>query len=323
MSGSRLATAAAIIAALAIGVMVGLAAPRDEAAKPTTSGMTSATPSEPGADAEKWLAELAPAATHGRLDGMRIAVIATATATDADRAAVEQVLTDAGATIPAVATLGEEWWDSQWGTFRGELADNLTGVVQGATEASPQMLLSHAIAQALMPGALPAGADVNAESSPQEPISLDGSPEMRTTEVIRTSLERAEILAIETAEPLTDNATGAPVTPAPIDAIVLVTGEGPEGGGIVAARAAALWELYVSSTVIVVAHGESANSPHATATEIIDARDEAATGERPSVVLATQPVLLAPQIVFGLIEQRDGGNGVYGTLDDRPIVPSS
>lgn len=323
MSGSKLATTAAIIAALAIGVVVGLAAPRDVDAKPAASGTTSATPMQPGADAEQWLADLAPASTQGRLDGMRVALVATATATDDDRSAVEYVLTDAGATVAVIATLGEEWWDAQWGTFRGELADNLTGVVQGAADASPQMLLSHAIAQALMPGALPAGTTASPEGSPDDPIVLDGSPELQPTDVIRTSLERAEILVIDSAESLTEDASGAPTTPAPIDAIVLVTGEGPEGGGIVAARAVAIWELYVPITVIVVAHGDTANAPHPTAAEIIDTIDEASAQERPSVVLATQPVLLGPQVVFGLIEQRDGGHGVYGTIDNRPTVPSS
>ncbi len=323
MSGTKLATAAAIIGALAIGMVIGLAAPRDEQVKSPVSGSASVTPSQPGADAEQWLAELAPVSTQGRLDDMRVALVATAGATEEDREAVERALTDAGASVPVIATLGEEWWDAQWGTFRGELADNLTGVVQGADDASPQMLLSHAIAQALMPGALPAGAETQPEASPEDPIVLDGEPETRPTEVIRTSLERADILTIDMAEPLVEDETGAPVTPPALDAIVLVTGEGPEGGGIVAARAVAMWELYVPTTVIVVGHSATAAEPHATATEITDTVRETTTAERPSVVLVTHPVLLAPQLVFGIVEQRDGGNGVYGTIGDHPIVPTS
>lgn len=323
MSGSRLATTAAIIGALAIGLVIGLAAPRDEDVTSPTGGATSASPAQSGADAERWLAELAGASTRGRLDGMRVALITTDTATEDDRAAVEQALTDAGATVPVVASLGEQWWDAQWATFRGEIADNLTGVVEGAPDASPQILLSHAIAQALLPGALPGGVAPTPEPSPEDPIDLDGSAEMRPTEVIRTSLERAEILSIDTAEPLTEDENGVPVMPAAIDAIVLVTAEGPEGAGVVAARAVAVWEQYVPSTVMVVAQAATVSEPQTTAAEAIETLAEAATRERPSVVLATQSVLLAPQVVFSLIEQRDGGNGVYGTVGEHPIVPTS
>ena len=323
MSGAKVATAAAIIGALAVGMGIGLAAPRDDDAPSAVGGSASVIPTQGGADADQWLAELAPVSIQGRLADMRVGLVATVSATDEDREAVEKALTDAGATVPVVATLGEEWWDAQWGTFRGELADNLTGVVQGAADASPQMLLSHAIAQALMPGALPAGAETRPSASPDDPIILDGEPETRPTEVIRTSLERADILTIDVAEPLSEDETGAPTTPPALDAIVLVTGEGPEGAGIVAARAVAMWELYVPSTVIVVGHSATASEPHATAVEIIDGVNETTTAERPSVVLATQPVLVAPQVVFGIVEQRDGGTGVYGTIGDHPIVPSS
>ena len=323
MTGTRIATVAAVIAALGIGVLLGLAAPHEGTPQSPVSRSASATPVDGDNDAERWLAELAPASTVGRLDGMRIVLVATATATDEDRAAVEEALIDAGGTVPVVATLGEQWWDAQWGTFRAELADNLGSVVQGVPDASPQVLLSHAIVQALVPGAVPESDSPSPSPSPENPVVLDESQEMRPTEVIRTSLERADILSIDELEPLEVDDNGVPIAPEPLDAIVLVTGEGPEAAGTVAARAAAIWEEYVPSTLLVVVHDEPATAAHSTATDVIAGVEEASAGERPSVVLVTARVLIAPQVVFALVEQRDGGTGVYGTVDNHPIVPSS
>ncbi len=110
-------------------------------------------------------------------------------------------------------------------------------------------------------------------------------------DVLLQVLTRSGLLTVQTA------ATG------PVDAMVLVTADGPEGGGTVADLAASVWESYVPATVVVVF--DATPSP-SVATEAMAHGETLATTNRPSVVIATHEVLAAPQVVLALVEQRDG-----------------
>ena len=118
-------------------------------------------------------------------------------------------------------------------------------------------------------------------------------------------LERAEILASE-----------GPATSG-VDALVVVTGEGPDGAADVLAATARVWEGYVSSTLIVAADPEG-GSP--IATDLLAAVADAEDATRPSVVIASAKSLAAAQVVAALAEQVRGGSGAYGNRSGLALI---
>jgi hypothetical protein len=108
-----------------------------------------------------------------------------------------------------------------------------------------------------------------------------------------------------------------------VDALVIVTGEGPKGAGAVVNAAATVWKQYLGATEIVVAGTSGASTPDAipaTASEAIAAAADTPTSTRPSVVVISEPKLAAAEIVMGLNEQHAGGSGTYGTASGLDIV---
>jgi hypothetical protein len=301
---TRVVFAAALVFAFAVGMVMGLAAPKE-------ADVSQASPST-GADVEQalaqvavrdaWLNEMAAASTAGRLDGRSVALLIADGASSEDVDTVTAALEGAGATVGLEASLSAEWWTPEFAAYRGEIADQVAASVLGAEGAAPTDTLQHAIIQALVPSAVPAGVaapgDVGVDF-PDDGVAADRA------EVLLEVLTRSGLVTVNHA------AAGS------VDALLIVSADGPEGAGTTAALAASVWEQYVRATVVVVFGSEGMPS---VATEAIQYGTTLAIGSRPSVVVATEPTLVAPQVVLALVEQENGGAGSYGAMRDLELI---
>ncbi len=311
----RIVTGALVATALGVGIVVGLAAPRsqqtaDAAATPNAQDVQLVAEL---ATRDAWVAAFADAAVAGRVEGIRVALLITdgtpAETVDQVTAALEQ----GGATVEATGRLGADWWDPTKSSFRGELATQMSASVVGIDGLGATDVLQHAIVQAIVPGALPRGATgpgAGADRASVDPATEGASRQ----EVLLEVLARAKILTLDhpTAEA--------------IEALVIVTGEGPKGAGAAIDATAAVWEQYLGATEIVVARGavtSGGTTPGAipeTASDAIAAGADTQASTRPSVVVLSDPQLAAAQIVMALKEQDAGGAGTYGTVSGLDIV---
>ncbi|PKQ17519.1 MAG: hypothetical protein CVT68_08110, partial [Actinobacteria bacterium HGW-Actinobacteria-8] len=256
------------------------------------------------AQRDAWLQEVATASVTGRLEGQSVGVFVAhgASADDVDQ--VVSALENAGASVGFEASMSAEWWAPELAAFRGEIADQVIDSVVGVEGLPSTEVLQHAIIQALVPDAVPAGADAPGDVGVEFPS--DGAAADRA-DVLLEVLTRSELLSVS------KRATG------PVDALVMVTGDGPEGGGTMADVAASVWKQYVPATMLVV-FGETESPP--VATEAIEHGATLATANRPSIVIATESALVPPQLVFALVEQGAGGSGSYGTAENLPLIAS-
>ena len=312
MSG-RIVTGALVAIALGVGVVVGLAAPRGQQADDASAAPT-AQDAQLTADLAKsdtWLTAVTNAAVTRRIDGMRVALLVT---DGTPAAAVEQVrsaLEQGGASVEATGRLGAAWWDPTRSSFRGELATQMSPSIVGVDGLGATDVLEHAIVQAIVPGARPSGAP-KATVSPA--ASNGGVTEGASNQaVLLEVLSRANILTLD--HPATNG----------VDALVIVTGDGPTGAGEALTAAATVWEQYLGATEIVVDGAEAAarstsDTISATASDAIAAAADTPESTRPSVVLISEPKLAAVEIVMALNEQHAGGAGTYGTAPGLDIV---
>jgi len=169
---TRVLAVAAVVAALAVGILVGsgpmralvtgdstsvvdhLRAQLDEAEDALEAANDSADLGEDFADAAT------PLLLAGTLEGRLVGVVRTADATDTDAAAAQARLADAGATVGAQVALTDDWASEARAPFRDALAEQITSSLsqppQGETT---DELLAAALAQALAPG-IAAGTDL-------------------------------------------------------------------------------------------------------------------------------------------------------------------
>ena len=109
---------------------------------------------------EQYADETAAGLLPGVLDGTSVTVIAVGEPAEADVAALGERLVQSGAAVAGQVTLGEAWTDPAQAAFRNSLASTLAPNLVGVdTDAAPNIVLGHALAQALMPGAGPAADD--------------------------------------------------------------------------------------------------------------------------------------------------------------------
>ncbi len=304
---SRVVLAALLVFALAVGMVVGLATPRDVAvddAAPSAGQGDTQDALAQVAQRDVWLQAVAAASVAGRLDGSSVAILVTDGASAQDVDQVVGALEDAGATVGLEASVSADWWTPELAAYRGGIADQVRDSVAGADGLASNDVLQHAIVQALVPDALPAGATAPGDVGVDFPA--DGVAADRA-QVLREVLTRSGLVSV------TQQATG------PVDALVMVTADGPEGGGTVADLAASVWEQYVPATLVVV-FGDT-DMP-TVAQEAIAHGETLGLANRPSVVIATVADLLPPQIVFALVEQYVGGSGAYGVAEDLPVIAS-
>jgi len=304
---SRVVTAALAASALGVGVLVGLAAPRgiqDDAtassSDPQVARLTADLTSK-----DEWISALGDAAISGRIEGMRVVLLVTDGTPSATVDEVSAALERGGATVESTALLGAEWWDPTKSSFRGELADQVSASVAGVDGLGTTDVLEHAIVQAIVPGALPRGGDEPEKGTdPAETGTVDSQA------VLLEVLTRAEILTVD--HPAVEGA----------DAVVVISGAGPEGAGETLNAAASAWERYLGSTLVVVAGDASASGGDAsgTVTEAVAAGVQQPQSARPSVVVINDTNLAAAQVVMALTEQASGGTGVYGNVGEFDLI---
>ena len=161
---TRVLVIAAIIFALAVGVLLGSGPLRSAA-----TGSTDATAAELRNQRDAALADAGAARSRaqagqdfadaasapllaGRLAGRVIAVIRAADATDADAAAVSARLVDAGAAVGATVGLTADWTADDRAPFRDALAEQITSSLDNPpTGATSAEILGAALVQALSP----------------------------------------------------------------------------------------------------------------------------------------------------------------------------
>ena len=304
MSG-RVVTSALVALALGVGVMVGLVAPRTsqdgtDEVSPSTVGFT-----QGDLDAkDAWIADLAVAGASGRIDGMRVAILVTAGTPPEEVQLVKDALALGGATVGTTATMSADWWEPALATFRGELAAQVAGTVVGVDGLGATDVLQHAIVQALVPGAAPRGAVV--DGADQDAVAAGRERQ----EVLFEVLKRADLVT----------ADGPAVEG--IDALVILSADGPEGSGAVLVSAARVWEAYLGATTIVLT-GVPLDA--AIARDAGDAAAHEAASTRPSVLrldrIADTPEAAYAQVVLSLVEQASGGVGTYGMGDESVPNP--
>lgn len=302
----RAVTSALVALALGVGVVVGLAAPRSspdagEDTSPSASGVTQA-----DLDAKQALiTDLAVAAASQRVDGMRVAILVTPGTPAEDVTLVEDALALGGATVATTATMSADWWEPALSSFRAELAAQVSGTVVGVEGLGATDVIQHAIVQALVPGAVPRGTTVDGTEA--DAIAAG----QQRQEVLLEVLKRAELMAAD------GTASDG------VDALVIITAEGPEGAGAVLASAARVWETYVGISEIVVS-GASADGSIAGDADAAAAEGPAPT--RPSVVrldrLSDSSEVMWAQVVLALVEQAQGGAGTYGLGDEAVPDPA-
>lgn len=309
--GTRAVAAALVALALAIGMLVGAAIPRETEATHVSpsAGEDAQAALADVAQRDRWLEELSAASVAGTLDGTSVAILV------ADGASTEQVdqvtaaLAQAGASVGVQASLSAEWWTPEMGAYRGEIADQLTDSVAGVEGLASTEVLQHAIVQALVPDAVPAGAEAPGDVGQDFPS--DGVAADRA-EVLLEVLRRSGLVTVD-----------APAT-GPVDALVVVAADGPAGAGTVADLAASVWEQYVPATLLVVfGSGDAQADLPTVATDAMDYGETLPIANRPSVVVATESSLVAPQVVFALVEQANGGSGDYGVAEDLPLIATN
>lgn len=308
---ARVVTGALVASALGVGAIVGLAAPRgiQDDAVAFSSDPQFAQLTADLATRDDWVSALGDAAISGRIAGMRVVLLVADGTAAATVDEVSAALERGGATVESTAHLGVEWWDPARSSFRGELADQVSASVAGVDGLGSTDVLQHAIVQAIVPGALPQGATDPAPASDATGTDSTGDGASRQ-QVLLEVLTRADILTV-------DHPVGEGV-----EALVIVSGDGPEGAGGTINAAASVWESYLGSTLVVVA-GDSSVSGSAvptTAADAVAAGADLPVSTRPSVVVIGERSLAAAQVVMALTEQAAGGTGVYGNVGGYRLI---
>ena len=163
MSGrSRLLVVALVVFALAIGVLIGsgplrsalLGTTNTDARDLATVEGRAAIAEAKAQQGEDFADATGPIAVRGHLDGIAVALVRTADATDEDAAAAAAHMADAGATTASTVALTEDWASDERAPFRDALAEQIaTAMDDPPVGATTAQVLSAALAEALAPGA--------------------------------------------------------------------------------------------------------------------------------------------------------------------------
>lgn len=156
------------------------------------------------------------------LKGQNVAIVRVFEPAEADVMGIRDRLVAAGATVTANVTIEPAWLDDETAAFRAafaaEIADNVVGV--DATLA-PDKVIAHALAQALVP------TEVDEAAGPDDVVDPT------------TAADRATVLLnlLKDADFVSGTVTGS------VDAVLLITGAGPEDEDLHAAQSETIAEL--------------------------------------------------------------------------------
>jgi hypothetical protein len=156
------------------------------------------------------------------LKDKNVAIVRVFEPAEADVTGIRDRLVAAGATVTANVTIEPAWLDDQQAAFRAafaaEIADNVVGI--DATDA-PDKVIAHALAQALIPTETEEAAGPNDVVDPT------------------SAADRATVLVnlLKDADFVSGTITGS------VDAVLLITGPGPEAEDLHAAQSDTIAEL--------------------------------------------------------------------------------
>lgn len=259
------------------------------------------------ADAQEFVDASGPALLSGALADRRVAVIALGDVPEGERTAIDDRLSQAGATVTAHAALTDAWYDPDLRSFRnalvGLLLENLDPAP--ADDATLDEQLAQALVQGLT-GADPASPDtLTADAANVLAILSQGdNPMITLADPVVTGADAVVVLGVPTAPAVDGGATPTPGADAESDADVL------------AAQVAVLSAAQDLSEGAVLADGPRGNGSLADAVLGDEALAAALTTVSGADVVTGQvstPLALAARIA--------GTNGHYGFGDDETAVP--
>lgn len=255
--------------------------------------------------ARQYVDESAPLVLSGALLETSVAVVSVADPADDARAGVRDRLVQAGGTVSVELVIEPLWTDASQSAFRSSLASTIAPNVLGVdAETSPSTVLSHALAQALMPGVYPQGTSEADLASTDFP-----DPEAAT--------ERSAMLMdmLLEAELISGTTTGS------VEAVAVVAGAGDEDetrraeqSGVYA-NLAAVFAQYTSG--VTVATGASATGDVASA--VLNSPDASALV---STVIEGTEYYGQVAVPLALADAYAGLVGHYGPGESGTLLPS-
>ncbi|WP_152650283.1 copper transporter [Demequina aestuarii] len=306
----------AVFLALAIGVVLG-SGPMRDALVGDLSDQISALEEESAsarADAEaaqaqtttaqQFTDEAAPSLLSETLLGVSVATVEVAEPESQDAAGVRDRLVQAGATVAGQIVIEDAWTDPDQTAFRSSLASTMAPNVVGVDDASsPTMVLSHALAQALMPGLLPPGtgeADLAGTDFP-DPAN---------------AAERSALLL----DLLVEAGLVSGTTTAPIESFAIIAGPGPDDE---AARAELSNTLAATAVVLTeytpgVAVATGPDAPGDLASAVQNSPDASAVV---STVVEGTDRYGQISVPLAISQAFSGSVGHYGPGEGRTLVP--
>ena len=255
----------AVFLALAVGVVLGSGPMRDafvggltEQIDQLESDLAASESEVSAAQAQtttgrQYADESAPTLLAGALLSTSVASVEVLAPASEDVAGVRERIVQSGATVNAEIAIEDVWTDPSQTAFRSSLASTIAPNVLGVDEStSPQTVLAHAFAQALMPGVYPPGADESDLATTDFPDPAGAA-------------DRSALLM----DLLTESGLVSGVTTAPVEAFAFVAGSGAgdesaraEDSGAMAAVAAVVAQ-YTPGVVVASGAGATGDVPSA------------------------------------------------------------
>jgi len=228
-----------------------------------------------------------------------IAIIRVFEPDEADVTGMRDRLVDAGATVTASLAIEPAWLDDQQASFRAafaaEIADNVVGI--DATVA-PDKVIAHALAQALVPTESEAAAGPNDIADPT------------------TAADRATVLLnlLKEADFVSGTITG------PVDAVLIVTGDGPEDDDVraaqseVIAQTAGILDAYEKGTVVAAGQASQVSVPSAI-------RSSSVLAANVSTVTEAMNYFGHFTVALAMAKEISGESDRYGYGEDLVLFP--
>ncbi len=236
---------------------------------------------------------------NGALTDRNIAIIRAFAPDEVDVTGMRDRLVDAGATVTANLTIEPAWLDDQQASFRAafaaEIADNVVGI---DSTVAPDKVIAHALAQALVPTESEAAAGPNDIADPT------------------TAADRSTVLLnlLKEADFVSGTVTG------PVDAVLIITGPGPEDDDIHAAQSevlaqmAGILDAYEKGTVIAAGVASQTDVPTAV-------RSSSVLNANVSTVTEAMNYFGHFTVALAMATEISGTSGRYGYGADLVLFP--
>jgi len=302
----------AIFLALAVGVVLGSGPLRTALVAELTNESTElkealAESKEETAEAilaaqigEEFVDQAAGVLIGDTLDDRNVAIVRIESPDGAEVTAIRDRVVGAGGTVTANLSIESNWTDEVQATFRTAFAAQISESVVGVdATVAPGKVLSHALAQTLVPTEFPEGTDTQVGSS-----------------ATATAADRSDVLLtlLEEAEFVSGSVNGE------VDSVIFVVGPGPNSDDELAdlsdifAEVAGVMDEYVDGTVVATGPSRIGDIP-----SIVQA--SAFLDESVSTVTDALNYYGHFTVVLALAKEIAGEAGHYGYGQDLLLYP--